>query len=121
MNIRAYGKTTRWKAMASLSGPTVVNTKVTTSTIRRRVKELSIGRMGANMMASGKMASNTVLASTLPLLVRRRKGSGRKESAPHGSEIIKRWGGIGRRQGKRVRLPARTLHAQFDRTRKLKF
>ena len=57
-NTRACGKTIKWKAKASSSGPMVASTKVTTSTIKKRDLGHSIGLTDESTRATGKMASS---------------------------------------------------------------
>jgi len=47
------GKITKWKVQEHLNGQMVVNTLVSTSTIKRRGRALSTGQTVVNTMASG--------------------------------------------------------------------
>jgi len=70
------GKTTRWRAMVSLPGPTVADMKENTWMIKKKAKALSSGLMDANTTVIGKTGSSTGSASTRVLLERPNVESG---------------------------------------------
>lgn len=85
-NIVATGQTIKWRATACFNGQMVAAMKATTLMTKRRAKGRSFGPMAASTKASGRTASSTASESTRLLQVRTRRASGRKESAPPGSE-----------------------------------
>jgi hypothetical protein len=72
------GRTIKWRAWEFSPGLTVANTKVNTSTIRRKAKASSSGPTEESTRAIGKMESNTVLVSTHLPLAKPREESGTK-------------------------------------------
>ena len=85
-NTTECGSPIKWRATVSLNGRMVDDMKVSMSMIKNRGKVSSIGRMGANMMAVGKMGNNMDWGLILLRAEKRNRAAGRTERDLIGSQ-----------------------------------
>ena len=78
---KANGKTTRCTEVGISLGLMVVVTKVSTSTIKKKVTEYTPGQTDESTMVLGQRESSMALEPSLPRKVRPKKVSGKKEHA----------------------------------------
>jgi hypothetical protein len=86
-NMKANGKTIRWKEVVFSHGQITEGMRVSISMIKRRVMECSSGLMVENTTESGKTVNNMVQEHTHQLQEKQDKGNGLTEKELDGYEI----------------------------------